>query len=38
MRGGKIEQIGTPYEVIDTPATEYVARLVEMSGVPRGDD
>jgi osmoprotectant transport system ATP-binding protein len=35
MRSGRIEQIGTPREVIDTPATEYVARLVAMSGVPR---
>ena len=38
MRAGRIEQIGTPRDVIDAPATEYVARLVEMSGVPRGDD
>jgi osmoprotectant transport system ATP-binding protein len=38
MRAGRIEQIGTSHEVIDTPATEYVARLVEMSGVPRGDE
>ena len=37
MRAGRIEQIGTPHEVIDTPGTDYVARLVEMSGVPRGD-
>ena len=38
MRAGRIEQVGTPHDVIDTPATEYVARLVEMSGVPRGDE
>lgn len=37
MRAGRIEQIGTPHEVIDAPKTEYVARLVEMSGVRRGD-
>ena len=38
MRAGQIEQIGTSHDVIDTPATEYVARLVEIAGVSRGDD
>jgi osmoprotectant transport system ATP-binding protein len=35
LRAGRIEQLGTPREVIDTPATEYVARLVEKAGVSR---
>jgi osmoprotectant transport system ATP-binding protein len=35
LRAGRIEQIGTPREVIDAPATEYVARLVEKAGVSR---
>ena len=35
MRAGRIEQVGSPGEVIDAPATEYVARLVEKSGAAR---
>ena len=31
MRGGRIEQIAAAHEVIERPATEYVARLVEKS-------
>ncbi len=33
MRRGHIEQIGTPAEVFDAPATEYVGELVRKSGV-----
>ena len=33
MRGGQIEQIGTPNAIADRPATDYVARLVEKSGM-----
>jgi osmoprotectant transport system ATP-binding protein len=36
MRAGRIEQIGTPNEVSERPATEYVARLVEKSGMAHG--
>jgi ABC-type proline/glycine betaine transport system ATPase subunit len=36
MRGGRIEQIGTPNEISQHPATEYVARLVEKSGMAHG--
>ena len=36
MRAGRIEQIGTPRDVIGAPATEYVARLVEKAGVRPG--
>ena len=35
MHGGRIEQIGTPREVIRTPATTYVARLVDKAGLNR---
>jgi osmoprotectant transport system ATP-binding protein len=35
MRAGRIEQVGSPGEVIDAPATEYVERLVEKSGASR---
>jgi iron(III) transport system ATP-binding protein len=31
MRGGKIEQIGTPTDVFDAPRTEYVADFIGMS-------
>jgi len=37
MRGGRFEHIGTPREVIRTPATTYVARLVEKAGLNRPD-
>ena len=36
MRAGHIEQIGTPNELAERPATEYVARLVEKSGMAYG--
>jgi len=32
MRAGRIEQIGTPRAIVERPATEYVARLVEKAG------
>ena len=32
LRRGKIEQLGTAAEVFDTPATPYVAELIEKSG------
>jgi osmoprotectant transport system ATP-binding protein len=35
MRGGRIEHIGTPRQITDSPATEYVARLVEKAGLHR---
>jgi osmoprotectant transport system ATP-binding protein len=35
MRAGRIEQIGTPREVTDKPATAYVARLVQKAGLRR---
>jgi osmoprotectant transport system ATP-binding protein len=35
MRAGQIEQIATPREVIEEPATAYVARLVEKAGLKR---
>ncbi|HEX6050167.1 MAG TPA: ATP-binding cassette domain-containing protein [Gemmatimonadaceae bacterium] len=33
MRAGRIEQIAPSRELIDHPGTDYVARLVQMSGV-----
>jgi osmoprotectant transport system ATP-binding protein len=36
MRAGRIEQIGRPADVIERPATEYVARLVETAGLRNG--
>ncbi|MDQ3802088.1 MAG: ABC transporter ATP-binding protein [Acidobacteriota bacterium] len=40
LNGGHLEQIGTPYEVYNTPATEYVATFVGAAnlllGVVRG--
>lgn len=36
MRTGRIEQIGTPSAIAERPETEYVARLVEKSGMTRG--
>ena len=33
MRGGRIEQIGTPREIVEQARTEYVARLVEKAGM-----
>ena len=35
MRGGRIEQLATPNVIIERPATEYVARLLEKAGVVR---
>jgi osmoprotectant transport system ATP-binding protein len=35
MRAGEIEHIGEPRDVIATPATSYVARLVEKAGLRR---
>jgi osmoprotectant transport system ATP-binding protein len=35
MRAGRIEHIGTPREIRESPATEYVARLVERAGLRR---
>jgi osmoprotectant transport system ATP-binding protein len=37
MHGGSIEQIGEPREVIDKPATAYVAHLVAKAGLHRLD-
>ena len=37
MRAGAIEQIGDSRDVIGSPATTYVARLVEKAGLPRLD-
>jgi ABC-type proline/glycine betaine transport system ATPase subunit len=37
MRAGAIEQIGEPRDVIGTPATTYVAHLVEKAGLHRLD-
>jgi osmoprotectant transport system ATP-binding protein len=37
MRAGAIEQIGESRDVIASPATTYVARLVEKAGLPRRD-
>ncbi|NYI45313.1 iron(III) transport system ATP-binding protein [Nocardioides aromaticivorans] len=31
MRAGRIEQLGTPVEVFDNPATDYVAEFIGMS-------
>lgn len=36
MRSGRIEQVGAPSDVIERPATEYVARLVDTAGVGLG--
>jgi len=33
MRGGKIEQIGTPDDVYDTPASKYVADFIGSSAI-----
>ena len=33
MRGGRIEQLATPREIVEHPETEYVARLVEKAGL-----
>jgi osmoprotectant transport system ATP-binding protein len=33
MRAGRIEQLGTPRQMLDAPATEYVAALLERSRV-----
>jgi osmoprotectant transport system ATP-binding protein len=35
MREGRIEQIDTPHGLVERPATEYVARLLEKAGVVR---
>ena len=35
MRAGRIEHIGTPRQITHSPATEYVARLVEKAGLRR---
>ena len=35
MRAGRIEHIGTPREIRQAPATDYVARLVERAGLRR---
>ena len=35
MRAGQIEHIGDPRDVITTPGTKYVARLVEKAGLNR---
>ena len=37
MRAGAIEQLGEPREIIGSPATTYVARLVEKAGLNRVD-
>ena len=37
MRAGVIEQIGEPRDVIETPATKYVAHLVSRAGLHRVD-
>jgi ABC-type proline/glycine betaine transport system ATPase subunit len=33
MRAGRLEQVGSPHDVIARPATEYVERLVEKAGL-----
>ena len=33
MREGRTEQTGTPAELRDTPATDYVSELLEKAGV-----
>lgn len=33
LRGGRIEQIGTPEELLDGPATAYVADLLDKAGI-----
>ncbi len=41
MKAGRFEQVGTPEEIFDSPATEYVADFIGMSnGLPleRADD
>ena len=35
MRAGRIEQVATPHIIIEHPATEYVARLLEKAGIVR---
>jgi len=35
MRAGQIEQIAVPSDIIEQPATAYVARLVEKAGLKR---
>jgi osmoprotectant transport system ATP-binding protein len=37
MRGGRIEQIATPDELVEYPATSYVAKLLHRAGVSAGD-
>jgi osmoprotectant transport system ATP-binding protein len=37
MRAGAIEQLAEPREIIGSPATTYVARLVEKAGLNRVD-
>jgi osmoprotectant transport system ATP-binding protein len=37
MRAGAIEQIGEPGDILGSPATTYVARLVEKAGLHRLD-
>ena len=42
IRGGRLEQQGTPREILDEPATEFVARFIGnvnvLEGVSRGDE
>jgi osmoprotectant transport system ATP-binding protein len=33
MRAGRVEQLATPRAIIEAPASEYVARLVEKAGI-----
>ncbi|MGO1593716.1 MAG: ABC transporter ATP-binding protein, partial [Ancrocorticia sp.] len=33
--GGQIEQVGSPKEIIENPANEFVARFVGVEGGPR---
>jgi osmoprotectant transport system ATP-binding protein len=35
LRQGRLEQVGTPTEIFDAPATDYVAELTRKSGVVR---
>jgi ABC-type Fe3+/spermidine/putrescine transport system ATPase subunit len=35
MRAGRFEQVGSPREIAEEPATSYVAMLVQKAGLKR---